>query len=200
MIEKKTIKYKHLSLDIFPVHLFHGRKRIDKDISNENLLMFRTFMSDSSITWGLIYGTLLGAIRGNDFIDHDEDTDIFVLHEQKTQFIEWYLAYMQDEFKIIRFERNLISLIRDEEYIDVYFFKKSIHGRRCDDFFIPRKFFKSQTQVSLQGNQYPTIAEPLNFLSYQYGEDWRIPKKNAHAKGKPNFLKLFKRKVWKIFK
>ena len=55
-----------------------GSKRINRKISKDNLLDFRACLKDANITFGLLYGTLLGGIREDDFIAHDEDLDVFV--------------------------------------------------------------------------------------------------------------------------
>ena len=63
--------------------LYTGVKVINKEISQENLLLLKRILDNYSIFFGLIAGTLLGAVREHDFINHDEDTDLFFLEEDK---------------------------------------------------------------------------------------------------------------------
>jgi len=56
----------------------HGFKKIDISIAKKNLLDFRRILNRNGIKFGLIYGTLLGAIREQNFIKHDEDTDVYI--------------------------------------------------------------------------------------------------------------------------
>jgi len=52
--------------------------------TNNDILQYKTF--------GLIYGTLLGAIRENNFIEDEEDINIFILNENKEVFLIRYLG------------------------------------------------------------------------------------------------------------
>ena len=65
-----------ISYTTYPLYL--GIKKIDKIIARENLLLFKDIVSKHHIPFGLIAGTLLGAIREHDFIEHDEDVDLFL--------------------------------------------------------------------------------------------------------------------------
>ena len=80
---KKFIKTSGKIISYNEKKLYHGRKKINKKIAQKNLLVIRNILIKTNIRWGLIFGTLLGAIREKNFIAHDEDTDIFVLYEDK---------------------------------------------------------------------------------------------------------------------
>jgi len=54
-----------------------------RDPARENLIATHELLSQTEVRWGIIFGTLLGAVRESDLIEHDEDTDIFVLAEDK---------------------------------------------------------------------------------------------------------------------
>ena len=56
--------------------IYPGIKRIDKKLATENLLLLKDILERNQIAYVLIAGTLLGVVRENDFIDHDEDIDI----------------------------------------------------------------------------------------------------------------------------
>ena len=63
------------------IPLFVGTKIIDKEISTRNIKEFKRILNEAGVEFILSYGTLLGAVRENDFISHDEDIDLSMLHD-----------------------------------------------------------------------------------------------------------------------
>jgi lipopolysaccharide cholinephosphotransferase len=181
-------------LEFEPIHLFNGRKKIDREIARENLLIVEKILSGSNLTWGLVYGTLLGAVREGNFIEHDEDTDIFIFDEDRETFFSLLFEMSNLGFKVARYEKTLLSIIRNNEYIDFYLFKRNFFGRRSGNYFIPRVFFSSFDVINLFGHNFPTVGNHRKFLMHTYGEDWMTPKIGNHAEGSPVFWRLFVKK------
>lgn len=88
-----------------------GTKKINIEKSKKNLLDFRKCFNDANISFGLIYGTLLGAIRENNFIKHDEDTDVFVLAEDREKVLSILFKLKELGLVVGRYEEDLLSLI-----------------------------------------------------------------------------------------
>lgn len=168
-----------------PVSLFHGRKQIDRNIARENLLILRDILIKTEIKWGLVFGTLLGAIREEDFIEHDEDTDIYILEEDKPKLINSLHELRKYGFEVARYDESILSIIRKNEYIDFYFFKKGLWGRRAGCYYIPRKYFNTTQTIQFFQKDFPTLNKPRDYLTYTYGADWHIPKINSHAEATP---------------
>ena len=109
----KYIKTSRGEIKYTPTNFEVGTKRIDIEKSKENLLIFKTVMDKNNLKFGLIYGTLLGAIRENNFILHDEDTDIYILDENRQYFLDTLHDLINNGFSVGRYDDNLISIIRD---------------------------------------------------------------------------------------
>jgi glycerol-3-phosphate cytidylyltransferase len=164
------IKYK-----TYPLYL--GIKKIDKLKSKENLFLLKKVCEKHKLFFGLIAGTLLGAIRENDFIDHDEDIDIFFLEEDKMRFFDILQELIDNNFKIARYDRRgLLSIIRNNEYIDIYFFSKYIANIRiCSGWCVPEKYLLDTAFIDFQGAEFLAPKSYRSYLKFEYGETWKTP-------------------------
>lgn len=159
-------------------NIYLGIKRINKEISYENLLLIKNKFDENNIKFGLIYGTLLGAIRENDFISHDEDIDLFVLSEDEIKFREILFELNKNEFELIRYERSgLYSILRKGEYIDFYIMKPYSKGVRWNgaDNFILEKFVTETKFIKFKGEEFLVPKESEKFLEFFYGKEWGTP-------------------------
>lgn len=164
------ISFKHIAL-------YPGIKRIDKCIARENLFLFQKILSTHGIKFQLAFGTVLGAVRDKDFISHDEDIDLSLLSEDWDDFLSIYPELQAKGFEICRYDRkDLLSLIRKGEYIDLYFFHpyrdnlRICSGGVCFDHFVTKSV------------EYPFVDGlfniPSNFIDYlrfYYGDNWQTP-------------------------
>ncbi|WP_418179600.1 LicD family protein [Aliarcobacter lanthieri] len=164
-----------------PIELYYGRKIIDINVCKENLLIFKQIMDNNNIPFGLIFGTLLGAVRENNFIKYDEDVDIFLLDELREYILEILFEFEKFGFQVARYSDSLLSLIRNNDYIDIYFFKEISSNRRCMNYIYPSYYFSKLIKYNFLDTEFYISKEYLKFLEEIYGKDWHIPKKNAHA-------------------
>ena len=191
---KQEIETSKGSIFFKPKYLYHGRKKIVKKIARTNLLTTRNILKKSKIRWGLIFGTLLGAFREKDFIKHDEDVDIFVYYEDRKILLDLLHEFKNYGFKVIRYEKDaILSIMRKNEYIDIYLFKKTLLGRRCLDYYIPKIYFKRTGKIKFFNKYFPTIVKINQYLIFQYGKDWKVPKKNSYAKTNIKWKNLLKK-------
>lgn len=132
-------------------------------------------------------GTLLGIIREDDFIAHDEDMDFAIkLNDYSPNLIE---ELLKNDFKFelslgklekcyeLRFRKRNIQVDfflmydkKDYECAYSYDNKGNIYEGRYNKFNLINYNFKGIT-IKIPNN-------PENFLEQQYGVDWKIPKKN----------------------
>lgn len=181
------------------IELYHGRKRINKKVSRVNVEIFHQILSRSNVSYGLMFGTLLGAVREGDFIDHDEDVDIFVLKEYKVEFLRLLPCLKSAGLKLVRVDKDLISLMREDEYIDVYFFErkrnlsnlKRVHNSQ---YSIPAHFLEEISYLDFHGMKLPIPTNADQLLRTLYGKSWRIPVRGKHAE--PNTLRSYIRRLY----
>ncbi len=159
----------------YPLYL--GVKRIDKQIAKENLLLLKKELDAVGLTFGLIAGTLLGAVREHDFIEHDEDIDLFLLEESKVAFMNNLPRLIDCGFEIARYDRRgLLSIIRKGEYIDLYFFSNHSKGvRTCSGWLIPETFLIQLAQFEFLDTLFYAPKDYLGLLEYEYGKSWITP-------------------------
>jgi len=196
-MNKLKIATKNGIYEYIPVNLYYGRKIIDIDAAKRNLLDFKKILDENSVRFGIIYGTLLGAIREKDLIAHDEDIDVFIFNEDRDDFLSLLFILREDGFEVARYEKDLLSVIRDDDYIDIYFFRKSFFNRRiCAEDSISCVIMGNyDNTINFLGENFITVKEPIKFLEKCYGKDWRIPKKNS-----PGTIPSFEAKTKQLIK
>lgn len=159
------------------VPIFEGVKRINKQIAFNNLCQLKNVLDKHGIEFQLTFGTLLGAIREGDFIDHDEDIDLLIFGENKQQFFDILPELREKGFEVARYDRrNLMSIIKDGEYIDLYFMSLRENGTRyCSGIILPTELTDETIEYSFKGLEMKIPKAYLQFLRYEYGDNWMIP-------------------------
>lgn len=158
--------------------IYEGVKMMDKKIGKENLLLFKRLADKTGLRFGLMYGTLLGAVREHDFIAHDEDIDLFILKEDIETFKDLLWDLCDAGFEIIRFDRrnSLCSIIRKGEYIDIYIFRELCEGvREFNGECTLAKYLTELREIPFQGDTFLGAAEAEDFCLFEYGKNWQTP-------------------------
>lgn len=170
-IENEIIKFKQ-------INIYPGFKRIDKAVATKNLLDIKRIFDSNDLFFGLAYGTLLGAIRENDFITHDEDIDLYILKEDENKFRSLLSVLIDNGFELIRYERSgLYSIRRDGEYTDFYCmtpYSKGIRWNGAENFIL-ETFILNTKKIVFKGSEF-NIPQNIDLcLEILYGKNWRIP-------------------------
>ena len=160
---------------IVPIYL--GWKPIDKDKAFNNLCLFKKIADKNNFRFILAYGTLLGAVRERDFIEHDEDIDLAASCSDKELFLSMLFELRDNGFEVARWDsRGLMTIIRDNEYIDIYFFKK--HNPKLSinsGMPLPTKFLADTAAITFKGVDFDAPADTTDALEFWYGKDWQTP-------------------------
>lgn len=183
------VSLKELSNEIkqFDFDSLHQGRKMDKSIAKENIVLLKNIFEKHHINYWLCFGTLLGAIRDKDFIDYDVDTDIGVNMIDLNKLEIALLDIIQSGFEIVRVtsDLSLISLLRNNEYIDIYVFRKVKDDVNvawyCSGYIVKKDYFSKLEYIQFLGNEFFAPANHIEYLEEIYGSDWTTPKRNAHA-------------------
>lgn len=161
-----------------PKTLFLGINQINKEIAFENLKDISKVLEKHNIPLVPCFGTLLGIIRDNDFIEWDEDVDLMVLNENKEELLESFWDMREIGFEFIRQDRcyHTLSVMRNGEYIDFNIMDKISPEIRTDyggGFFF-EKHLTELIEWEFKGIKVLIPKDYEEYLSFMYGE-WRIP-------------------------
>jgi len=164
--------------------LTNPSKPINRSLAKQNLLQFKKILDKASLKFFLAYGTLLGAVREGDFIAHDSDVDVGMYATDKEKFLPLLFTLKDAGLELVRFDEKLISLMKDGEYIDIYFFEKKLFpklGWHCNGLYMPTKYLESLSQLTFHGHNFAIPTFHLGLLVFLYGKNWRTPVKDSHA-------------------
>ena len=127
----------------------------------------------------LAYGTLLGAVREHDFITHDEDIDLIMMKKDMPKFLSLLFELRENGFEIARYEsRGFLSIIRNGEYIDFYFFddypKNPSLSYCCMDIY-PKALLEDTAPIEFQGAIFQAPRDYIKYLEFNYGSSSHTP-------------------------
>ena len=174
-------------------YIYVGVKQIDRDVALENLRIVEKALRENNIPVRPAMGTLLGIVRDGNFIEWDEDIDLFILEEERDAFLNALWLLKDQGFEIIRCERcrHLYSIIRNNEYIDFYVMEKISSEIRngLGEVFTFDSFLTDLKPELFRGVPVMIPKEYDKCLTFNYG-DWHTPKKYANFNiGQADILK-----------
>ena len=111
----------------------------------------------------------------------------YVFEEEKDKVKALLPAFRKVGLELIRFEPYMISLMRKNEYIVLYFFKEIEQplGKRTRKNHYQWEFdaepFENPEMFEFLGMSFPVPANPEHMLEVIYGKTWRTPIENYNA-------------------
>ena len=190
----KDIKY--LEYD-FQARKERRDEQIDKKVATENLLLFKTILDNANIEFFLLYGTVLGAIRENDFIEYDTDTDTGIFEEDREKLLKAIPKLLDNGFELIRTKvpDDLVTFMRNDEYIDIGIFSLQKGYYTYQNNLIDKYFLDTLESVNFLGETFLVPSKTELYLEKNYGKDWKTPIKGEPSMnlGWKNYYFRFKR-------
>ena len=179
-----------------------GKLSMDLDVSKRNLIDIKIIFDQNKLVFWLIYGTLLGAIRDQNFISFDGDIDIGIHEENKNDFKRCIPQILSKGFSLIRIteEEDLVTFMRDDEYIDIGIFRKEfdINGKLFYAYQNHKEYspsFENLVDIKFLGKVFKISKYSHSLLKRWYGNDWLTVKRNfpAYNAKTTNFEKIKRR-------
>ncbi len=138
-------------------------------------------LSSAGVRFWLTGGSLLGAIRENNFIAWDDDVDLDMLEEE-------FVGVMKELKERLIEAGFVVRLIESNRFPKMAFFKygqKIALGALRDDgeyrtrpaYKYPARFFNEKEKIDFKGRQFLVPSPPEKFLEHVYG-DWQTPKRS----------------------
>jgi phosphorylcholine metabolism protein LicD len=141
---------------------------------------------DTGIEFTLFYGTLLGYIRENDFIENDDDIDVIVNKKDYNKVME---NISKKNLKTGIINQDIIQIfMNDIGPFDIYFyvFEKNNIKILWEKEVFPIKNIFPLKKINYYNMKINIPSKPIDILYQGYGESWSIPQK----KGDYNYNKI----------
>lgn len=163
-------------------------KPMDRDIARENLILFKRATDKCHTDFFLFFGTLLGAVRENNFIEYDYDTDLGIMEEARPRLAEAAPLLIQAGFEFVRCKDHgrFLTFMRKGEFIDVYVAKRDTrffyrHCWNLDGSLFPLDLLTEFVDMEFLGEPFLVPRRYEELFIVMYGTDWRVAKKNCPA-------------------
>ena len=154
---------------------------MDKQVALENLLIIRDLFAEHGIPMFLTFGTLLGALREKDFIDHDDDVDIGVFASDRNAILALMPELEKRGFKTYSVRGDRVYKVKRQAVQLDFFFtrpKKTLRGRRWDlegKATIAVRHLDRLDEIEFLGHRFPVPHDPLGLVRSLYGRTWNVP-------------------------
>ena len=166
-----------------PFYNYDKGTKLNHEIIINDLIEVCEILDQYDIDYNILFGSLLGMYRDGKLISHDPDVDLAIKFNQQLNLIQALEELTNNMgFKIIRYSINqLVSIYKNNVYIDIYTFKTIGDYYRCADYSIHKDVFDNDNTINCDGYDFKTIKDPETFFENMYGLDWRTPLVGSHA-------------------
>jgi len=142
---------------------------IELQTRRENIEILSQALTECDIPFWIHGKTLLGIIRYKQFVIEDHDDDIGVLSEYRTNVCSrLYPKLKENGFQAIRYNDTMLSVIRNDRYIDICFFEQDKDKIGYGKKWFPKKYFEKFDSVLFHGREYPVPSNAEKLLEIMY--------------------------------
>jgi len=149
---------------------------------NKGLIEIKEILEKINLSFFLVGGVLLGAVRDKNFIKWDWDVEISVFSEVALK----HLSEIVNLSNASGFKTTIVNSSRENLKVKLikYDNKYSIEGlykkkqyRLRKNYKYPESFFTNLASINFLGENYLVPSPTSDFLTFVYGADWRTPRK-----------------------
>ncbi len=156
------------------------------EIQNEGLIILKETLNKIGVKYYLSSGTLLGAIRENNFIRWDWDVQMYLLMENAYPIRDKITkSLIDDGFTIKKFNDSSDALkwvlLRQNIVYELtgWYLLGKWRYRKKKMMRVPSYLFENQKTIKFRGTEYFTFNFPEKYLEFCYG-DWKTPKRTSN--------------------
>lgn len=161
-------------------------KVMNTDVVMDNLSILSFYLDKIDINWGPAFGTLIGIVRNDSLQPWKPFFDIYILKEEEEQFKDVLWLLKDVGFQLVRYERRgRYYLERNNEYFKIFVLSKigsDIRHTGSTD-FIHEKYLQNTIKWDFKGIELNIPEAVDEYLDFQYGTDWVIPKQTVFYNG-----------------
>jgi len=188
-LKKDLINDEFINENFFRNKELNGRlKRINVEVAFDNLVLLSRFFNDKKILFLPAFGTLLGLFRDKNLIYYDIDVDLIIDESYKEEFFATLSELEDFGFKMVRsiFKGNLITIAKNNEHIDLYFFSKLVYKNKTryiltgSKYKFDYKFFEQTIVISVRNQLFNVPLRSEMLLRRLYGKKWITPMTNKN--------------------
>lgn len=138
-------------------------------IRKKNLIDLSDILNSNKIPFWIQGKTLLGLYKHKNLIaeDNDDDIGVDIYHREKI-INEIYPQLEKEGFEIIRQNQDMISIIRDDRYIDICLFTRKNDKISYGEKTFPEKYFKSFESISYSDHKFKIPQKTNELLKIMY--------------------------------
>lgn len=144
-------------------------KKHSLQIRNKNIRLLDSVLKEANVFYFLEGNTLNSIYRYGslDPKDHDDDIGVFKKSQQKILALENILSSLG--FEIIRSNEYMISILRENRYIDICLFKNRLFKIGYGKKLFPKKYYKSFVKFEYEGISFSVPNLTNQLLKIRYG-------------------------------
>lgn len=170
---------------------FQPGKVIDVNNAEKALGEVKKILDSFGITFFLLSGTCLGAVRDNGLMPWDDDVDlgsIIGLHGFNEDSLEKIGTKFQDNGFIARLDyygpNSYIQVVKYSTLVNWTCFRvRDDHIEQFPSLNTPFSFFTNLKEITFLNEKYYVPNPPEEFLRFKYGDEWNVPKKTGDFEG-----------------
>jgi phosphorylcholine metabolism protein LicD len=162
---------------------------------NNGLVIIKNTLDEIGVINYLSSGTLLGAVRDNDFIPWDWDVQMYLIMENAYPLRQKITKSLVDKgFIIHKFidsedalkwavskRADFAQAVREGAYFELtaWYVQGKWRYRKKKSMRVPSYLFEGEYYINFKGVKYRTLNPPEKYLEFCYG-DWKTPIRSSN--------------------